>query len=450
MNRINHNIGPRLPLVLGSVGVACYLLIALIELANLSYRFAAFFLVVPLLVVISVPMLAKARRAEPDPWIGRLFTFALLAMMSMGVVHILLSALLYRGGDAAQYDSEGAAIGAQFWHGDFIPHLDRSLIGNGFIYVITGIIYAVIGPTVAGGYLVYSWVAFWGIYFCYVAFRTALPFADRRRYAVLVFFLPSILFWPSAISKETPMILCTGLTLLGAARLLNRMSRWVVPLLVGLAGTALVRPHITAILIAGLFAGVLVRKISNPTLLTPIMQVASIVMVFLIAAVVIRVAANFLQLDTVSASSVTGALNKVQQNSAEGNSTFTAQPVNSPLALPGAIITVLFRPFPWEAANPVMLASSAESTLSMVFLALSWPRWRYVPRMLRRNPYLMVALIVILLFVIAFATIGNFGLLVRQRSTVLPLVLVPLCLARRTHAKIGNTDSSTVERAAFQ
>jgi hypothetical protein len=80
--------------VLGSVGVACYLLIALIELANLSYRFAAFFLVVPLLVVISVPMLAKARRAEPDPWIGRLFTFALLAMMSMGVVQSLLSALL--------------------------------------------------------------------------------------------------------------------------------------------------------------------------------------------------------------------------------------------------------------------------------------------------------------------------------------------------------------------
>ena len=93
--------------------------------------------------------------------------------------------------------------------------------------MVTGIIYALIGPTVAGGYLVYSWLAFWGIYFCYVAFRTALPAADHRRYAVLVFFLPSILFWPSAISKETPMILCTGLTLLGATRLLNRMSRWV-------------------------------------------------------------------------------------------------------------------------------------------------------------------------------------------------------------------------------
>ena len=97
-----------------------------------------------------------------------------------------------------------------------------------------------------------------------------------------------------------------------------------------------------------------------------------------------------------------------------------------------------------------MLASSAESTLFMVFIALSWRRWRYVPRLLRRYPYLMVALIVILLFVIAFSTIGNFGLLVRQRSTILPLVLVPLCLARRTPAKMGNTDSSTVERAAFQ
>ena len=376
-------------------------------------------------------MLAKARRTEPDPWIGRLFTFALLAMLTMGLVHIFLSVTLYQGGDAALYSSEGTALAAQFWQGDFVPHLDRSLIGSGFMYVLTGIIYAIIGPTITGGYLVYSWLAFWGIYFCYRAFRTAVPVADYRRYAVLVFFLPSILFWPSAISKETPMILGAGLTLLGAARLLSSTPRWIIPLLAGLAGTALVRPHLTALLVAGLLAGVLIRKIANRTLLTPIVQVASIVMVAVAAAVVVNVTANFLQLDTVSASSVTGALNKVEHNSAEGDSTFTAHPVSSPLGLPGAIITVLFRPFPWEAGNLVMLASSAESILFVAFIVLSWRRWYYFPRLLRRYPYLMMALMVILLFVIAFSTIGNFGLLVRQRSTILPLVLVPLCLARR-------------------
>jgi hypothetical protein len=214
--------------------------------------------------------------------------------------------------------------------------------------------------------------------------------------------------------------------------------------------TALVRPHLTALLVAGLLAGVLIRKIANRTMLTPIIRVASIVMVAVVAAVVVNVTANFLNLDTVSTSSVTGALNTVEHNTAEGGSTFTAHSVTSPLGVPEAIITVLFRPFPWEAGNLVMLASSAESILFIVFIVLSCRRWYYFPRLLRRYPYLMMSLMVILLFVIAFSTIGNFGLLVRQRSTILPLVLVPLCLTRRAPTPMSDEDSSAVERVAFQ
>ena len=93
MNRIDHGIGPRLPLVWDWFWSPPTSSSRLLSWQDYPTTFADFFLVVPLLAVLSVPMLAKARRAEPDPWIGRLFTFALLAMMSMGVVHIFLSAL---------------------------------------------------------------------------------------------------------------------------------------------------------------------------------------------------------------------------------------------------------------------------------------------------------------------------------------------------------------------
>jgi hypothetical membrane protein len=62
----------------------------------------------------------------------------------------------------------------------------------------------------------------------------------------------------------------------------------------------------------------------------------------------------------------------------------------------------------------------------------------------------MLALTAILLFVIAFSTLGNFGLLVRERVMILPLVLVPLCLARRTSATTIDADCPSMERAGLR
>lgn len=451
MNRVDFDIRPQLPLLCGLVLVVGYLLIAIVALARSSYDIAGGFLVVPVLAALSVPMLSKAQRTEPDPWIGRLFVLAMLAMVSMGIIHFFVSFYFYRGGDSRLYSAQGALVGAQFWQGNFVPHLGEPLVGSGFVYLLTGIIYAFIGSTLVGGYVVYSWLAFWGLYFCYRAFRTALPEADHRRYAALVFFLPSILFWSSGIGKEAWMILCIGLLLLGVARLLSSTARWVLPLAAGLGGTALVRPHVTALLAAGLLAGVLVRRNAHPTLLSPIVRVLSIVVVVVAGAIVIRTAATFLQLETLSADSVTGAIDKVQRNTTElGNSAFTAHSVNNPLDLPWAIMTVLFRPLPWEASNFLILASSVESVLFMVFVALSWRRWRQIPRLLRRYPYIMAVLVAISLFVIAFSAVGNFGILVRQRVTIMPLVLAPLCVVRRTPATMSHASSPSMERVALR
>ena len=45
---------------------------------------------------------------------------------------------------------------------------------------------------------------------------------------------------------------------------------------------------------------------------------------------------------------------------------------------------------------------------------------------MRRQPYIAMALLFTGLFVIAFSSIANFGILVRQRSSVLPFFLVLL------------------------
>lgn len=452
MTRIHADVPSWLRSLFGLLLVAAYLLITIFELARSSYDIAGVFLVGPVLAMLSIPLLARARRTEPDPWVGRLFTFGLLAMVFAGFVHFFVDFGFYGGvADARNYSTAGAALATQFWQGDFAPRLDVPLVGIGFVNLLTGIIYALIGPTIIGGYLFYSWLGFWGLYFCYRAFRTAMPGADHRRYALLVLFLPSLVFWSSGIGKGAWMTLCIGLALLGAARLLSSTPRSMLPLLAGLGGTALVRPHITALLAVALLAGVLARRTVNATLLSPITRVMTIGVVVAISAVAFSGVASFLKLDTLSVDSVTQQLDETRYKTSDiGGSTFTAHAVNSPADLPGALVTVLFRPFPWEAKNLVILVSSVEGLLLVGFIALSWRRWRQVPRLLRRYPYLMLALMAILLFVIAFSTLGNFGLLVRERVMIFPLVLVPLCLARRASVTTNHGDYPAMERVALR
>jgi hypothetical protein len=51
-----------------------------------------------------------------------------------------------------------------------------------------------------------------------------------------------------------------------------------------------------------------------------------------------------------------------------------------------------------------------------------------VPRELLRRPYAAFALVYTFAFIYAFSSINNFGILVRERSQLLPVLFVVLCL----------------------
>ena len=73
---------------------------------------------------------------------------------------------------------------------------------------------------------------------------TALPDADHRRYALLIFLWPTMLFWPSSIGKDCWMVFTLGIGALGAARVLMRRPGGYTLLVVGTLLGSLVRPHV--------------------------------------------------------------------------------------------------------------------------------------------------------------------------------------------------------------
>jgi len=126
------------------------------------------------------------------------------------------------------------------------------------------------------------------------------------------------------------------------------------------------------------------------------------------------------------AGGITGVLKRTQAQTAEGGSKFDPPAVVSPAQIPSAVMTVLFRPYPWEAHNLNGLIAASEGVLLVVLLVTGRRRLLYWAKMLGRRPYLVFALAYAFIFVLAFSYIGNFGILARQRTQMIPLALTML------------------------
>ena len=156
----------------------------LVQLAanSADYGLWAALLFVPLLLLISVPLIERASRIEPARWLLHLLVLAFVLKALATVARYLMAFVLYDGAaDASGYHDEGTRLAIGFRAGDLSPDLERDLIGTGFIEVVTGVLYAFTGPSIFSAYAFFAWLGFWGLYFFYVAFRTAVPDGNQRR-----------------------------------------------------------------------------------------------------------------------------------------------------------------------------------------------------------------------------------------------------------------------------
>jgi hypothetical protein len=155
-------------------------------------------------------------------------------------------------------------------------------------------------------------------------------------------------------------------------------------------------------------------------------------------------AASFFDLNEVSSGSVTSVLDRATQQSGQGGSEFTPVPVKTPAQFPAATMAVLFRPYPWEANSAQALVSSLEGTVLLVLFAAAIPRLARLPALIFRVPYIAYCIGFTTMFVIAFSSISNFGIMTRQRTQVLPLFLVLLALPDARNEMVDPTP--TVEQ----
>jgi len=408
--------------------VVIYVIGVTASMGRVSYDIWAAFWLVPLLAGGSFLLLRRLNPCAGTVSLVPLLSVALVAKGLGTVVRYVVTYGVYDGNaDASTYDRVGAILADRYRHGDFKINLGPGSTSTAFIKVVTGVVYTVTGPTRIGGFAVYATASYWGLYLAMRAFQIALPGGDAKRYALLIFFLPSMLFWPSSIGKEAWMTLALGLTAYGAARAFTHRRGAYLPLLLGLVAGLMVRPHVAVVVVAALFAGYIVRPRRGHGVLGG--RVGKVVGIAILATVGV-IAAQQMQdaLHLGSSSSFNEALDVAQERTNEGGSSFEAARIRSPADVPWAAVTVLFRPFPFEADNAQAMVSALEGLALMGLFALSARRLARVPRMALRTPFVAFACVYSMIFVFAFSTFGNFGIITRQRVQLFPFVLVLLCL----------------------
>jgi hypothetical protein len=270
-----------------------------------------------------------------------------------------------------------------------------------------------------------------------------VPDGNRRSYARLLFFLPSMLYWPSSIGKEAWMLFALGLAAKGTARLLTgRTWGGLVLAGTGLWLATLVRPHVGGMAALGLLvAYLLARPPRRLGMLGAVIKLFGLAVLLVVAVVLLgQIQRYLLDKGIDPAEGVNSVLAESARRTSGGGSGFQAPSTStSLLGLPYATVTILFRPFPFEAHNAQAAVIALESTLLLCLtVARSRTIWRAV-RHLRRWPYVAFVVVYTAGFVVAFASISNFGILARERVQLLPFFFVLLAVpgGRRRHGPSG-------------
>ncbi|HSM43677.1 MAG TPA: hypothetical protein VK969_01530 [Acidimicrobiia bacterium] len=367
---------------------------------------------------------SMAKTMDKD-WLPRLIVWGFFAKMAGSLARFWMVTILYGSGDSFDYHDAGQLLSTT-WRSFAVPVSTGGGEGTAFTEVIAGFVYAIYTPTFLGAFLIWAFLAFLGQLLFLAAFRHWFGEEKRRLYTLAVLFLPSLVFWPSSLGKDALMVFFLGLAAYGSSRLLRTYKLTsVVPIGIGLLLAAGIRPHVSAALAIALVLALILGK-PLPKLrgspMRPVVLVAA-----LAGAVVVLGAFSTTFEVGVSESrqerDLGGFLEDVSDRTSTGGSQIEGAAVSTPAQLPGAVITVMFRPLLYEGANPQMIMSALEGTALLVFTVWKLPQMWRNKGLLRRKAYMTMCFLYTGGFIIGFSAILNLGILARQRVQVLPMFL---------------------------
>lgn len=287
--------------------------------------------------------------------------------------------------------------------------------GTLFVDFFTGLFTRTLGFSYLGAFLVYNAIGSMGLLAFASAVRVAVDGKSRhvRRLGWVVLLLPSVSFWSGSIGKDAISFMSAGLFLWCALELRRRVG-WMVFAIISML---LVRPHMAALMVFAVSAGIVFSRGSS---------LPARILLGLVAAAGTAVAVPFALKysglgDVQAAVDVADYVEQRQGYNQEGGGAVDISRMSPPLQL----FTYLYRPLPYEAHSATSLAASVEN-LGLIFLTclVGWRLFR-----VRRSFFEFLKNHLMLLFyaggswVVLAMTTANLGIAARQKWMFAPILL---------------------------
>lgn len=215
-----------------------------------------------------------------------------------------------------------------------------------------------------------------------------------------------------------------GLGSYGLARLLTQQRFAYPAILVALAGMGAVRPHVAAIFGVAMGAAFALRRSAGRGGTTR--KILGLILLAIVAGILMNQLQTFFGIQ--SPLDAQEVFDETSRRSGQGGSKFTPAQPTSPAAFPWAIITVLFRPFIFEAGSAAGLVTALEGTVLMMLFVWNLPRLARLPGAMIQRPFVGYAVIYAVVFAFAFSAVSNFGILARQRTQLIPIIVLVLAI----------------------
>jgi len=311
--------------------------------------------------------------------------------------------------------------------------------------------------------LLFAALSFTGVWAMFVTFYDINP-SLKREFAISCLFIPSVFFWGSGLFKDTIAIGFVGWFTYAVYMVFIKRKNLAINVtilifsfyMLYIIKTYIVMAFVPAILIWVFFK--YRDNIKNEfirTTVTPVLLVLSMV-VALFAVTRIGGTGGYWSVDQMQtrAKDMQWWHKEVKKiyGEAGGGSFYSVGSGDFSLgnvirSFPLAVNVTLFRPYLWEARNPVMILSAIESLILFIF-TLKIVRNVGIPRAMRlsvTNPEIFFALLFSIIFAFAVGfTSFNFGALVRYKIPAIPFYVMALFLIRY-HANVHkNNDELAV------
>lgn len=341
--------------------------------------------------------------------------------------------------DATNYHYVGKRLAGRLYTGklsvwEMIPHSQ----GTKFIEELTGFLYSMVGSSRLAGFLWFGMLGYFGVLLVVRATVRSIPGMLSTRYMWLCVLMPSLVYWPSSVGKEAWISLALGMVTLGASRIwLGRVRAGLPWVAAGVTGTAMVRPHMAMMFSAGLVLALTValgarrwRGAGRPQrrLTSALLLLLGIGALTLVGRITLQFLDTEEETNKPVSKSIVDVINEAGQRTTAGGSSFQPVEIAGPIDYPEAVLRTLTRPLLYEANSFATLLPAVEMTFLVGLIMVNWRRLLRLPWLMVTSPFVMYGVSICIMFGLVWSSFGNLAILVRQRSLVMPFLLLLPCL----------------------